>query len=145
MEDKQRSANVSTTEGILGNLDSSLDPPGEEQHSVISNHSSEAGTVSPVERARPLHDDLKRKIWEAPPVGSSMPPLKEFALRREMVDFRAKKNVIAVTFANHAFLGFVLTWVKSLTDAGVSNLLVGERLFSLKLLHVSQNNDFMNS
>ncbi|CAM6082482.1 unnamed protein product [Calypogeia fissa] len=77
------------------------------------------------ERARPLNEDLKRKIWEVPPAGSEMPPLADFALRKEIVEFRAEKNVIAVTFANHAFLSFVLSWVKGLTDCGVTNILVG--------------------
>ncbi|KAL2652130.1 hypothetical protein R1flu_020258 [Riccia fluitans] len=72
-----------------------------------------------------LHEALMRPVWEIPTAGSELPPRKAFALRKEIVEFRAKKNVIVVTFANHAFMGFVLSWVKSLTDKGVTNILVG--------------------
>ncbi|XP_024520921.1 arabinosyltransferase XEG113 [Selaginella moellendorffii] len=71
------------------------------------------------------HDVLKKAIWEIPPHGSELPPREAFVLSKEMVEFRAKKNVIMVTFANHAFEDFVLTWVRHLTDVGVTNLLVG--------------------
>lgn len=93
-----------------------------------------AGPASSSGQAHPLHEDLKRKIWEVPAAGSVMPPLTEFSLRKEIVEFRAEHNVIAVTFANHAFLGFVLSWVKGLTDCGVTNLLVGKLLYSLPVL-----------
>ncbi|CAM6083868.1 unnamed protein product [Calypogeia fissa] len=93
---------------------------------VSTNWKLENGEVSSTaEVARPLHEGLKRKIWEVPPAGTEMQPLAEFSLRKEMVEFRAEKNIIVVTFANHAFLDFALSWVKSLTDCGVTNLLVG--------------------
>ncbi|OMO93683.1 Reticulon [Corchorus olitorius] len=66
-----------------------------------------------------------RPIWEPPPSNSKMPPLKSFSLTKELVGERAKDNVIVVTFGNFAFMDFILTWVKHLTDLGVSNLLVG--------------------
>ncbi|XAR69213.1 hypothetical protein NMG60_11000717 [Bertholletia excelsa] len=66
-----------------------------------------------------------RPIWEIPPSGSKMPPLKTFRLTKELVQQRVKDNVIVVTFGNYAFMDFILTWVKHLTDIGVDNLLVG--------------------
>ncbi|CAI5476557.1 unnamed protein product [Closterium sp. Yama58-4] len=74
---------------------------------------------------RPLLPALKREIWEKPPVGSAVPARAEFALRREMVEHRQREGVVVVTFANHAFLDFVLNWVRHLTDLGVHNILVG--------------------
>ncbi|GJP56702.1 hypothetical protein CLOM_g15757 [Closterium sp. NIES-68] len=74
---------------------------------------------------RPLLPDLKREIWEKPPPGSAVPVREEFALRREMVQHRQRDNVVVVTFANYAFLDFVLNWVRHLTDLGVYNILVG--------------------
>ncbi|ERM94769.1 arabinosyltransferase XEG113 isoform X2 [Amborella trichopoda] len=67
----------------------------------------------------------EKAIWESPPAGSKMPDLNEFQLTKQMVADRAKDNVIIVTFGNHAFMDFILTWVKHLTDLGVYNLLVG--------------------
>lgn len=55
-----------------------------------------------------------------------MPPLKAFRLTKELVQQRVKDNVIIVTFGNYAFMDFILTWVKHLTDLGLSNLIVGE-------------------
>ncbi|XP_052210846.1 arabinosyltransferase XEG113 isoform X2 [Diospyros lotus] len=63
-------------------------------------------------------------IWKAPP-GSKMPPLKTFRLTKELFGKRAKDNVVIVTFGNYAFMDFILTWVKHLTDLGLDNLLVG--------------------
>lgn len=80
-----------------------------------------------------LQEELKKPIWEVPLAGSKLPSREAFALRKEMVEFRAKKNVIVVTFANHAFMGFVLSWVKSLTDDGVTNILVGNVLILVSL------------
>ncbi|GJP48131.1 hypothetical protein CLOM_g7409 [Closterium sp. NIES-68] len=74
---------------------------------------------------RPLLPDLKREIWEKPPLGSAVPAREEFALRHEMVQHRQRENVVVVTFANHAYLDFVLNWVRHLTDLGVYNILVG--------------------
>ncbi|CAI5929083.1 unnamed protein product, partial [Closterium sp. NIES-64] len=78
-----------------------------------------------IHEGRPLIPELKRPIWEKPPPGGKVPGKEEFALRREMVEFRAEKNVVVVTFANHAFMDFVLNWVKHLTDLGVTNILIG--------------------
>ncbi|CAI7914893.1 unnamed protein product, partial [Closterium sp. NIES-53] len=78
-----------------------------------------------IHEGKPLIPELKRPIWEKPPPGGKVPGKEEFALRREMVEFRAEKNVVVVTFANHAFLDFVLNWVKHLTELGVTNILIG--------------------
>ncbi|XP_050151043.1 arabinosyltransferase XEG113 isoform X3 [Malus sylvestris] len=66
-----------------------------------------------------------RPIWEAPPRTKKMPPLKKFRLSKELVQQRVKDNVVIVTFGNYAFMDFILTWVKHLTDLGLSNLLIG--------------------
>ncbi|GJP65581.1 hypothetical protein CLOP_g22455 [Closterium sp. NIES-67] len=78
-----------------------------------------------IHEGRPLIPELKRPIWEKPPPGGKVPGKEEFALRREMVEFRAEGNVVVVTFANHAFMDFVINWVKHLTDLGVNNILIG--------------------
>ena len=67
-----------------------------------------------------------RPIWELPPPGEKMPSLKAFRLTQTLVAQRVKDNVIIVTFGNYAFMDFILTWVKHLTDLGVSNLFVGK-------------------
>ncbi|KAM0059636.1 putative nucleotide-diphospho-sugar transferase [Helianthus debilis subsp. tardiflorus] len=67
----------------------------------------------------------RKSIWVAPAPGSKMPPLETFRLTKEMVQERVKDNVIITTFGNYAFMDFILTWVKRLTDLGVENLLVG--------------------
>ncbi|XP_042949213.1 arabinosyltransferase XEG113-like isoform X2 [Carya illinoinensis] len=64
-------------------------------------------------------------IWAIPPRTEKMPPLKTFRLSKELVQKRVKDNIIVVTFGNYAFMDFILTWVKHLTDLGLSNLLVG--------------------
>ncbi|XP_062211731.1 arabinosyltransferase XEG113-like isoform X2 [Phragmites australis] len=66
-----------------------------------------------------------RPIWKPPPRGARMPPPRAFRLTRDMVRARARDGVIVVTFGNHAFLDFILTWARHLTDLGVDNLLVG--------------------
>uniref|UniRef100_A0A5B7C3B3 Nucleotide-diphospho-sugar transferase domain-containing protein n=1 Tax=Davidia involucrata TaxID=16924 RepID=A0A5B7C3B3_DAVIN len=68
---------------------------------------------------------LMKTIWEVPPSGSKIPPLKTFRLTKELVQKRVKDNVVIVTFGNYAFMDFILTWVKHLTDLGLENLLVG--------------------
>jgi len=55
-----------------------------------------------------------------------MPPLETFKLTKELFGERVKDNVIIVTFGNYAFMDFILTWVKHLTDLDLSNILVGE-------------------
>jgi arabinosyltransferase len=64
--------------------------------------------------------------WDIPPSNKKMPPLKDFRLTKELVQQRVKDNVVIVTFGNYAFMDFILTWVKKLTDLEVSNFLVGE-------------------
>ncbi|RID67205.1 hypothetical protein BRARA_D02296, partial [Brassica rapa] len=54
-----------------------------------------------------------------------MPPLESFKLTKELFGERVKDNVIIVTFGNYAFMDFILTWVKHLTDLDLSNILVG--------------------
>ncbi|XP_047338278.1 arabinosyltransferase XEG113 [Impatiens glandulifera] len=81
---------------------------------------SNVSTPAPTQRNK-----SGKHIWEIPPPGSKMPPLKTFALRKELIEKRVKDNVIVVTFGNYAFMDFILTWVKHLTDLGVDNLLVG--------------------
>ncbi|CAL4943035.1 unnamed protein product [Urochloa decumbens] len=66
-----------------------------------------------------------RPIWKPPPRGSRMPSPRAFRLTRDMVAARARGGAIVVTFGNYAFLDFILTWVRHLTDLGVDNLLVG--------------------
>lgn len=68
---------------------------------------------------------LMPPIWQVPSQTKKMPPLKAFQLTKELVQQRVKDNVIIVTFGNYAFMDFILTWVKHLTDLGLSNLLVG--------------------
>ena len=66
-----------------------------------------------------------KPIWESPPRNSRFPPIKTFRLTKQLVQLRVKDNVIIVTFGNYAFMDFILSWVKHLTDLGLSNLLVG--------------------
>ncbi|GFZ08613.1 xyloglucanase 113 [Actinidia rufa] len=68
---------------------------------------------------------LMKPLWEVPPSGSKMPPLKTFRLTKELVQQRVKDNIVIVTFGNYAFMDFILTWVKHLTDLGLDNVLVG--------------------
>ena len=62
----------------------------------------------------------------SPPKDKKMPPLEAFKLTKELFGERVKDNVIIVTFGNYAFMDFILTWVKHLTDSDLSNILVGE-------------------
>lgn len=72
-----------------------------------------------------LQSKLLKPIWIVPPAGSKMPYLESFRLSKELVQERVIGNVVVVTFGNYAFMDFILTWVKHLTDMGVENLLVG--------------------
>ncbi|XP_060207858.1 arabinosyltransferase XEG113 [Lycium barbarum] len=72
-----------------------------------------------------LPSKLLKPIWRVPPAGSKMPDLETFKLSKELVQERVIDNVVVVTFGNYAFMDFILTWVKHLTDMGVENLLVG--------------------
>lgn len=78
------------------------------------------GVLAPVPQST-----LMPPIWQVPPRTEKMPPLKAFQLSKELFQQRVKDNVIIVTFGNYAFMDFILTWVKHLTDLGLSNLLVG--------------------
>ncbi|XP_071702173.1 arabinosyltransferase XEG113 [Rutidosis leptorrhynchoides] len=80
------------------------------------------GVMPPM--TQPEKGNLK-SIWVKPPPGSKMPPLETFRLTKELVQERVKDNVIVATFGNYAFMDFILTWVKHLTDLGIENLLVG--------------------
>lgn len=97
-------------------------PPSFTQASNTSNQVL-AG-ISP-DSASPHTKKTLEPIWKAPPPGSRMPPLETFKLTKELFQQRVKDNVIVVTFGNFAFMDFILSWVKSLTDMGVDNLLVG--------------------
>ncbi|TKY58434.1 Reticulon protein [Spatholobus suberectus] len=70
-------------------------------------------------------NEWTRSIWDVPPPNKRMPPLKDFRLTKALVQQMVKDNVVIVTFGNYAFMDFILTWVKQLTDLGVSNFLVG--------------------
>ncbi|KAJ7943988.1 arabinosyltransferase [Quillaja saponaria] len=79
--------------------------------------------IVPVPAPRPQSIQM-RPIWEIPQP-KKMPPMDTFRLTKELVQQRVKDNVIIVTFGNYAFMDFILTWVKHLTDLRVTNLLVG--------------------
>ncbi|KDP31566.1 hypothetical protein JCGZ_15383 [Jatropha curcas] len=97
-----------------------------DQSSNISQQEAKSIVVvsPPIKTLRPQTKQLK-PIWEAPPGNSKMPSIKKFRLTKKMVEERVQDNVIIVTFGNYAFMDFILTWVKHLTDLGLSNLLVG--------------------
>ncbi|XP_059639980.1 arabinosyltransferase XEG113 [Cornus florida] len=91
-----------------------------------ASNSSQLRTMGVVTALAPHpQSKLMKPIWEAPPPGSKMPHLKTFQLTKELVLERVKDNVVIVTFGNYAFMDFILTWVKHLTDLGLDNLLVG--------------------
>lgn len=82
------------------------------------------GAAAPAPRSQ--HGDATaNSIW-VPPKKSKMPSLKTFRLTKELVEQRVKDNVIIVTFGNYAFMDFILSWVKHLTELNLSNLLVGK-------------------
>ncbi|KAI7993370.1 Arabinosyltransferase XEG113 [Camellia lanceoleosa] len=89
-------------------------------------NSSQLTTVGVVLSPAPQSQNkLRKHIWEVPPSGSKMPPLKAFRLTKDLVQKRVKDNIIIMTFGNYAFMDFILTWVKHLTDFGLDNILVG--------------------
>ncbi|KAL7164620.1 hypothetical protein ACSBR2_040504 [Camellia fascicularis] len=89
-------------------------------------NSSKLTTVGVVLSPAPQSQNkLRKPIWEVPPSGSKMPPLKTFRLTKDLVQKRVKDNIIIMTFGNYAFMDFILTWVKHLTDFGLDNILVG--------------------
>lgn len=102
--------------------------PSSSLSNVVSSHRDQAPNVSTptaVEPAPYPPSKQTRPIWEVPHHGTKMPPHKSFRLTKTLVQQRVKDNVIIVTFGNYAFMDFILTWVKHLTDLGLSNLLVG--------------------
>ena len=76
--------------------------------------------------ARGPHGVLIKPIWEVPPHIKKMPPLETFRLTKELVQRRVKDNTVIVTYSNYAYMEFIMTWVKHLTDLGLSNFLIGE-------------------
>ncbi|KAJ8754476.1 hypothetical protein K2173_005637 [Erythroxylum novogranatense] len=82
---------------------------------------SQLSTFAPLMPTSKLPNRETKPIWDAPPRNSKIPPLKNFRLTKQLVKERVKDNVIIVTFGKD----FILTWVKHLTDMGLSNLLVG--------------------
>ncbi|GMP95153.1 hypothetical protein CsSME_00044308 [Camellia sinensis var. sinensis] len=89
-------------------------------------NSSQLTTVGVVLSPAPQSQNkLRKPIWEVPPSGSKMPPLKTFRLTKGLVQKRVKDNIIIMTFGNYAFMDFILTWVRHLTDLGLDNILVG--------------------
>lgn len=117
----------------------SASPPAAQSSAWLSSLSSQETPVTDqtlnVSRSAMVHtvstpspvpqNDLARSIWDVPPLNKKMPPLKDFRLTKELVQQRVKDNVVIVTFGNYAFMDFILTWAKQLTDLGVSNFLVG--------------------
>ncbi|XP_042405849.1 arabinosyltransferase XEG113-like isoform X1 [Zingiber officinale] len=87
-------------------------------------------TRTPKQRIEPPNM-FTRAIWDLP-LDTKMPDMKLFQLTKDMVKHRAKDNIIIVTFGNHAFMDFIVNWVKHLTDLDISNLLVGA--MDIKLL-----------
>ncbi|XP_010266425.1 PREDICTED: arabinosyltransferase XEG113 isoform X2 [Nelumbo nucifera] len=83
---------------------------------------SRVGVTGPASQPQSI---WTKPIWEVPPPGTKMPPLKAFRLTKELVSHRVKDNIIIVTFGNYAFMDFIMNWVKHLTDLGLSNFLVG--------------------
>ncbi|XP_010907098.1 arabinosyltransferase XEG113 isoform X2 [Elaeis guineensis] len=86
-----------------------------------ANRNATANIPPPTAKPRNM---FTRDIWDVP-VGTKMPELKSFRLTKEMLEHWAKENVIIVTFGNYAYMDFILTWVRHLTDLNVYNLLVG--------------------
>ncbi|RRT51830.1 hypothetical protein B296_00021832 [Ensete ventricosum] len=94
--------------------------------SPFSSSSPPSTSPSPPPPPSPSPNDMfTRAVWDVP-VDSKMPDLKSFQLTKEMVKHRAKDNIIFVTFGNHAFLDFILNWVKHLTDLNIFDILVGK-------------------
>lgn len=93
------------------------------QVDVIGLLNQSTSVNNPTDAAR--ENFLTRAIWDLPSPDLKIPGLASFRLTREMVGYRAKDNVIIVTFGNYAFMDFILNWVRHLTDLNVFNLLVG--------------------
>ncbi|OAY24261.1 arabinosyltransferase XEG113 isoform X1 [Manihot esculenta] len=106
---------ISSPPSSLSHVDQSVNASNQAKVAVGS-----ISTTSP-----PPSSIQRTRIWEVPPRNSKMPPIEKFRLTKQLVGQRVKDNVIIVTFGNYAFMDFILTWVKHLTDLGLSNLLVG--------------------
>ncbi|KAK7262809.1 hypothetical protein RJT34_30390 [Clitoria ternatea] len=105
-----------------------LSPVSHEDASVMDQtpNVSQPARVHMVSTTSPRpQNEWPKSIWDVPPPNKRMPPLKDFRLTKALVEQRVKDNVVIVTFGNYAFMDFILTWVKQLTDLGVSNFLVG--------------------
>lgn len=101
----------------------STEDPRHIDHTLNISQSEKSPTVS---TPSPVKENVwPSSVWEIPPSNKKMPPLKNFRLTKELVQQRVKDNVVIVTFGNYAFMDFILTWVKKLTDLEVSNFLVG--------------------
>ncbi|KAE9613214.1 putative nucleotide-diphospho-sugar transferase [Lupinus albus] len=114
------------TSSVLSSFSSSS-PSGEEPHLTdqILNV-SQSKTVHAVSSPPPEPQNVwTRPTFDVPPHNKKMPPLESFRLTKELVQQRVKDNIIIVTFGNYAFMDFILTWVKHLTELGLTNYLVG--------------------
>ncbi|OIW10787.1 hypothetical protein TanjilG_27733 [Lupinus angustifolius] len=106
---------------------SSSSPSGEEPHLTdqILNV-SQSKTMHAVSSPAPEPQNVwTRPTFDVPPHNKKMPPMESFRLTKELVQQRVKDNIIIVTFGNYAFMDFILTWVKHLTELGLTNYLVG--------------------
>lgn len=101
---------------------STSESPPSDQRSNVSQLITSGDKLTPSNQTQ---SKWLKPVWTVPPSGSKMPPLKTFRLTKELVQQRVKDNIIIVTFGNYAFMDFILTWVKHLTDLGLDNLLVG--------------------
>nr|CAB3494077.1 unnamed protein product [Digitaria exilis] len=109
---------------LLSSFSSLSAPPLPLPTTALSTAAAAANLSGPTPPAQP-ETMYNRPIWKPPPRGSRMPSPRAFRLTRDMVAARARGGVIVVTFGNYAFLDFILTWARHLTDLGVDSLLVG--------------------
>lgn len=110
-----------------------------EENSTFELSASPIPQALPPPQPLPPPEEAQEKplgtIWVSPR-DKKMPPLETFKLTKELVGKRVKDNVIIVTFGNYAFMDFILTWVKHLTDLDISNILVGEFLLLTSMFYV---------
>lgn len=103
-------------------------PPVPDLNPPMGPHLNSSSPEALNETSGPTHEPqttVVKPIWKLPSPGTKMPPLNTFKLTKALVQERVKDNIIIVTFGNYAFMDFILTWVKHLSDLGLSNLLVG--------------------
>ena len=67
-----------------------------------------------------------------------MPPLETFRLTKELVQRVVKDNTVIVTSSNYAYMDFILTWVKHLTDLGLTNFLIGDYILFCVVCHIQR-------